>query len=60
MKFRPLGRYLSVETHLLGGMKKRYRDLGGETVVGISWASNPPKGVSLAALMPVLSLPGLT
>ena len=60
MNFRPLGRYLSVDANLLNSMKKRYRDLGGETVVGISWASNPPKGVSLEALMPVLSLPGIT
>ena len=58
--FRPLGRYLRVDDGLRDVMKMRYRDLGGEIVAGISWASNPPKGVSLDALMPVLSLPGIT
>jgi tetratricopeptide (TPR) repeat protein len=60
MQFLPLGSYLRVDAGLLDGMRKRYRELGGETVAGISWASNPPKGVSLEALMPVLSLPGIT
>ena len=59
-QFRPLGRYLRVDDGLRGAMDKRYRDLGGEIVAGISWASKPPKGVSLEALLPVLSLPGVT
>jgi tetratricopeptide (TPR) repeat protein len=58
--FRPLGRYLRVDDGLRDAMDKRYRDMDGEFVVGISWASNPPKGVSLEALLPVLSLPGIT
>lgn len=59
-QFRPLGRYLRVDDCLRGAMDKRYRDLGGEIVVGISWASKPPKGISLEALLPALSLPGIT
>jgi len=58
--FRPLGRYLRVDDGLRDAMDKRYRDMDGEFVVGISWTSNPPKGVSLEALLPVLSLPGIT
>jgi tetratricopeptide (TPR) repeat protein len=58
--FRPLGNYLKPDGALVGDLKSRYRALGSDAVVGISWVSKPPKGISLAELEPVLSQTGVT
>ena len=58
--FRPLGSYLISDAGLRKILRRRYKQIKGDFIAGISWASNPPKGVSLEALVPVLSQPGIT
>ncbi len=58
--FKPLGRYLRPDPVRSADCRRVYTGLGEGPVVGLSWASKPPKGVALHDLLPVLGLPGLT
>lgn len=59
-KFKPLGTYLKPDRHLAAKCRKAYEKLGDGPIVGISWASTPPKGIELRDLVPVLTMPGIT
>ncbi|MEE2760577.1 MAG: tetratricopeptide repeat protein [Pseudomonadota bacterium] len=58
--FQPLGSYLIADEGLQNILRRRYKQIKGGLIAGISWASNPPKGLSLEAFVPVLSQPGIT
>jgi tetratricopeptide (TPR) repeat protein len=59
-KFKPLGRYLRPDPGCTADCRRIYSSLGTGPVVGVSWASKPPKGVALHDLLPTLGLPNLT
>jgi len=50
--------YLIPDPQKLQELRSKYTE-NGEFLVGISWASKPPKGIALEALLPILKLPGL-
>jgi len=50
--------YLVPDAQLVEALKIRYRNKNG-FVLGISWASRPPKGIELTELSPLLQLPGV-
>jgi hypothetical protein len=55
--FRPLGTYLVPDADRTRELRNRYRR-GEIPVIGIAWASRPPKGMPLDAFASVLKLPG--
>ncbi|MDP6173988.1 MAG: tetratricopeptide repeat protein, partial [Rhodospirillales bacterium] len=57
--FSPLGRYLLADPARVQEFRARYRSLGMGLKVGISWASRPPKGITLPELGVFLTQPGL-
>jgi hypothetical protein len=56
--FRPLGTYLVPDADRTRELRNRYRR-GEVPVIGIAWASRPPKGLPLDAFASVLKLPGV-
>ena len=59
-KFKPLGSYLTVDQQKSNDCRRRYDEWGSGPKIGISWASQPPKGIPLADFAPLLGLPGVT
>ena len=57
--FRPLGAYLAPDATRARDLRDRYRTGGEEPLIGIAWASRPPKGLPLEAFAPILKLPGV-
>jgi Tfp pilus assembly protein PilF len=56
--FRPLGVYLAAEASQTADLKRRYRT-DERPLVGIAWASRPPKGLPLTAFRDVLMVPNV-
>ena len=39
--------------------RKRY-ETKGKHIIGLSWASSPPKGIPLSSFLPIFKLPNIT
>ncbi len=57
--FRPLGAYLAADPARTRDLRNKYRTGSEVPLIGIAWASRPPKGLSLTAFAPILKLPGV-
>jgi len=55
--FRPLGAYLRPDEGRRHDLRARYRR-GESALIGIAWASRPPKGLPLASFASLLTLSG--
>jgi Flp pilus assembly protein TadD len=55
--FRPLGAYLAPDADRTRDLRSRYRR-GEAPLIGIAWASRPPKGLPLDAFASMLKLAG--
>lgn len=55
--FRPLGAYLKPDPDRVRALRAKYRN-DGKALIGIAWASRPPKGLPLQAFASLLQLAG--
>lgn len=58
-EFRPVGAYLAADPTRTAELRCRYEEAGRRPLIGIAWASRPPKGIPLLAFAPLLQIPGL-
>lgn len=56
--FRPVGAYLAADPIRTADLRHRY-EAGHLPLIGIAWASRPPKGIPLLAFAPLLQIPGV-
>ena len=56
--FKPLGPYLQADPELSAVCRSGYKSLGDGPIIGISWASRPPKGIPLQDWGDIFAIPG--